>query len=132
MTTPAGSGYGPNRLVAELHALGHSRAAQVHAENQTFVVIPEYEVQVGRFQGRIVDLGLPAVPDFPKSVGASIHVRAEPQLLEYEHRPPQRNITKSALGTDWRYWSHNFNWAGERERSAARLMHQVNTIFDRA
>jgi hypothetical protein len=41
------------------------------------------------------------------------------------------NIIASPLGPEWRYWSHNFNWGGERERSAARLLFQVNAIFER-
>ena len=89
------------------------------------------EVQFGRFAGRVIELGLPAPPDYPRSVGASIHVRAEPQFLEYGKVHKVRNIIKSPLGPEWRYWSHNFNWTGERERSAARLLAQVNSIFDR-
>ena len=77
-------------------------------------------------------MALPAPPDYPRSAGASIHVRADPQLLEYENVPNVRNIIQSPLGPGWRYWSHNFIWAGERERSAARLLAQINAIFERA
>lgn len=123
--------YGPARLLKELQELGYD-AQLVRAGGLDFVVIAGYEVPHGRFAGRVIDLGLPAPPDFPRSVGSSIHVRATPQLLEYQNVPNVRNIKDSALGAEWRYWSHNFNWAGERERSAARLMYQVNTIFARA
>ena len=123
--------YGPHRLVSDLHALGFP-AALVRGGDFEYAVIPKYEVEFGRFAGRIVDLGLPATADFPRSVGASIHVRATPQLLEYENVPNVRNIIVSPLGAEWRYWSHNFHWAGEVERSAARLMAQVRAIFERA
>lgn len=122
--------YGPARLLEELQELGYD-AQLLRAGELDFVVISQYEVTHGRFTSRVIDLGLPATPDFPRSVGSSIHVRATPQLLEYENIQNVRNIIQSPLGAEWRYWSHNFNWAGERERSAARLMYQVNSIFDR-
>lgn len=124
--------YGPDRLVAELQQLGYGATLVLGQGGAPFAVIPEYEVPMGRFAGRLIGLGLPATPNFPQSVGASIHIRAEPQLLEYENVPNVRNIIASALGPEWRYWSHQFNWTGERERSAARLMAQVAAIFDRA
>ena len=123
--------YGPSRLLAELKAMQHD-ATLVRAKDLDFAILQEYEVKLGRFAGRVIDLGLPATPDFPRSVGASIHVRADPQLLDYGNVPNVRNIIESPLGPEWRYWSHNFNWAGERERSAARLLAHVNAIFERA
>jgi hypothetical protein len=55
-------------------------------------------------------------------------VRAEPQLYELTDSIPNvRNIQPSALGGEWRYWSKNFGWTDER--SARRLMSQVNTVF---
>jgi hypothetical protein len=49
-------------------------------------------------------------------------------LYEYEDTAPNvRNITRSVLGPEWRYWSHNFGWQGER--SARRLISQINGIF---
>lgn len=122
--------YGPARLLAELIELGHT-AELVRAGDLDYAIIRGFDVPVGRFAGRRIDLGLPATPDFPRSVGASIHVRADPQLLEYQNIPNVMNIITSALGSDWRYWSHNFNWSGERDRSAARLLYQINGIFDR-
>jgi hypothetical protein len=122
--------FGPERLHKELCDLGYP-AERVTADNGTaFVVISGFEVPLGRFAGRVIDLGLIATPDFPRSVAPSLHVRAVPQLFEIENIPDVRNITASALGPEWRYWSKNFRWTGER--SAARLMHQVNGIFENA
>jgi hypothetical protein len=90
-------------------------------------------VPLGRFAGRTIDLGIPATPDFPRTVGASIHVRCSPQLLEKTDSAPNiRNIIDSPLGAEWRYWSNNFAWQGEAERSAARLMSKINGVFERA
>lgn len=122
--------FGPARFLEEVLALGYPAEAR-QGGDLNFVVITEYEVMLGRFRGRLIGLGLPATPDFPRSVGSAIHVRAEPQLLECQNIPNVMNIVASPLGGDWRYWSHNFNWGGERDRSAARLMYQINTIFDR-
>ncbi|SRR6266508_753370 len=125
--------YGPDRLVAELEGLGHAVEKRVLNSGVTFVVIHPYKIEVGRFTGRIIDLGLQATPDFPRSVHSSIHVRAEPQLLDKSDTIPNvRNIIDSPLGSDWRYWSNNFGWSGNDERSARRLMSQINTIFERA
>ena len=124
-------------MIEEIAALGYTvRHVRVTPDGSTealdFAVISAYEVQLGQFAGRVVELGIPAPRDYPKSVGSSIHVRAEPQLLEYGNVPNVRNVIVSPLGPEWRYWSHNFNWAGERDRSAARLFAQINSIFERA
>lgn len=123
--------YGTDRLVADLAALGHNVEKRT-VNSAEFAVIPAYEIAVGQFAHRIIDLGIQATSDFPRSVHAAIHVRADPQLYEVVHSVPKvRNIVASQLGPDWRYWSYNFGWAGG-ERSARRLMSQINTIFERA
>lgn len=123
--------YGPSRLVTDLHELGYVAEAVQAPDGTAFVVIPTFEVPCGRFVGRVIDLGLQATADFPLSVASAIHVRANPQLFEYGDTVPNvRNITASALGADWRYWSHNFGWQGEK--SARRLMSQINRIFENA
>jgi hypothetical protein len=130
--------YGIDRLIAEIAALGYTNVSKVRAAQPgstavfDYAVILDYEVQMGRFAGRVIALAVPAPADFPRSVGASIHVRADPQLLEIENVPNVRNIIASPLGPEWRYWSHNFNWSGERDKSTARLFAQINSIFDRA
>ena len=99
----------------------------VGGDGNPFVVLCGYKVFLGCFAGREIDLALPAPPDFPRGVNASIHVRATPQLLPDGRVPDVRNVTASPLGAEWRYWSHNFGWSGER--STRELMAQVNRIF---
>src|SRR6185312_14154231 len=120
--------YGPLRLAADLRELGHV-VEEVKAPNGTpFAVVRGFTVPMGRFADRVIDLAIQATADFPLSVATAIHVRAAPQLYDYTDTVPNvRNITKSALGEDWRYWSHNFGWQGER--NARRLMSQINRIF---
>jgi hypothetical protein len=123
--------YGPDRMISDLRALGHEVAGRQMPDGTTFAVISNFEVPCGRFTGRVIDLGLQATLDFPRTVASAIHVRAMPQLFEFSDTVANvRNITRSALGEEWRYWSHNFGW--QEERSARRLMSQVNRIFSNA
>ncbi len=122
--------FGPQRLFADLREIGHV-VLEIEAGAEQFAVIPEFVVPCGRFVARIIDLGLQATNDFPRTVASAIHVRADPQLFDYaDTQPKVRNITKSALGPAWRYWSHNFNW--KEERTARRLLSQINGIFAHA
>jgi hypothetical protein len=122
--------FGPQRLLRDLVALGYI-AELVGAAGHHFVVIRDYEVVLGKFIGRHIGLGLQATPDFPRTVAAAIHVRSNPHLYDLRDSLPNiRNIQPSALGGEWRYWSHNFGWGADK--SARRLMSQVNKIFQDA
>jgi hypothetical protein len=123
--------FGADRLITDLAALGYRVDRVLAAGGVIFAVVREYEILVGAFCGRVIDLGLQGTPDFPRSVHSSIHVRAQPQLYEIGNVPNIRNVTTSILGPEWRYWSTNFGWNGQ-ERTARRLMSQVNTVFERA
>jgi len=123
--------YGPARLVDDLRALGYAAEEVQAADGTRFAVIRGFVVPCGRFVERAIDLGVQATADFPRSVASAIHVLANPQLFDCGDTVPNvRNITASALGAEWRYWSHNFGWQGEK--SARRLMSQINRIFANA
>jgi hypothetical protein len=123
--------YGPDRLVGELRELGFPRIELVNvSDGNKFAIIYNYEIMLGQFAGRVIDLGIPATSDFPRTVGSAIHVRAIPQLFEKQNVPNVRNIIDSPLGNEWRYWSKNFGWA--EERSARRLISQINEVFKNA
>lgn len=120
--------YGPDQLVDELKELGYEPELVKPKEN-LYVVIRNYEIDLGKFAGSVIDLGIPATPNFPQSVGSSIHVRAEPQLYEKTDTLPNvRNIIDSELGNEWRYWSKNFNWS-QKNQTARRLMAQIAGVF---
>jgi len=123
--------YGPERLVNDLKALGLEVSEITTSGGERFAVIVGFTVSGGRFNGRVIDLAVQATADFPRTVASAIHVKADPQLYEITDTVPQvRNITDSVLGPEWRYWSNNFQWT--EERSARRLLSQINGIFDRA
>jgi len=124
--------FGSERLLKELVDLGYEPELVTDKDGHQYVIIHNYEVPLGRFSGKLIDLGLLATPDFPKSVGSSIHVRATPQLFEKtDSQPDVRNIIDSGLGVEWRYWSKNFNW-NQQQQTARRLMAQIAGIFSHA
>lgn len=123
--------YGPDRFLEELRALGHQVELVTATGGIPFAIIRGFTVPCGKFAGRLIDVGIQATADFPRTVASAIHVRAAPQLYDYgDTRPGVRNITTSVLGPEWRYWSHNFGWQGDK--TARRLMSQVNTVFANA
>ncbi len=123
--------YGAERLLSDLLELGFDAETVDDKEGNKYAVIHNYEVELGLFAGRIIDLGIMATLDYPRSVASAIHVQAEPQLFEKTDTLANvRNITDSNLGDEWRYWSHNFNWT--TERNTRRLISQINTIFNNA
>lgn len=123
--------FGAAKLVSELRALDFDAEIFRGADDQEYVVIHNYEVLVGRFIGRVIELAVFPMADYPRNVASAIHVKADPQLFETKDSVPNvRNITDSAIGPEWRYWSHNFNWTTERD--ARRLISQINTIFNNA
>jgi len=120
--------YGPACLLEELSALGFDVQELTAPGGEKFAVLTPFKVAVGRFADRVIDLGLQATADFPRTVASAIHVRATPKLYETGDSVPNvRNIQPSVLGDGWQYWSHNFGWQGER--SARHLISQINGIF---
>jgi hypothetical protein len=123
--------YGPERLISDIASLGYDAEIVKGNDGNKYAVIRNFDVPLGRFAGRIIDIGILATSDFPHTVGSSIHVLSSPPLLDFGDSVPNvRNITKSALGPDWRYWSHNFNWTDGK--TIRRLLSQINGIFEHA
>ncbi len=123
--------YGPERLYEDLRDLGHEVTELRAPDGTPFAGLLGFVVPAGRFAERVIDLAVQATADFPRTVASAIHVRAAPQLFEIKDTVPDvRNITQSVLGPDWRYWSRNFQWT--QERSARRLMSQINRVFANA
>lgn len=125
------SEYGPTKLRLDLEAMGFNVEMVTGGDQNTYAIMCKYEVQIGRFAGRIIDLAIMATSDYPRSIPSALHVRAHPQLFEKSDTVANvRNITDSALGTEWRYWSKNFGWDGER--TTRRLISQINKVFNDA
>jgi hypothetical protein len=119
--------FGPDRFIEDLQALGLKVEKVEVQPGVIFAVTPEFLIEAGKFEGRVIGLGLQCTADFPRSVHSSIHVKATPQLYDTQNIPNVRNIQASLLGPEWRYWSENFNWTNER--NARQLISKVNRIF---
>ena len=124
--------FGITRLIEDLKELGYEHTESIaDAGGNTFALIKGFEVQASRFAGRIIDLAIPAPPDYGRIVGAAIHVRSVPHLLDVSDTVPgQKNIAASNLGPDWRYWSHQFTY--NTEETTKHLMIQINGVFKHA
>jgi len=122
--------YGIDKFLIDLSILGYSHEKLTGTDNQNYAVIRNFDIPVGRFQGRIIDLGIPVPNDYPRLIGTSIHIRSVPQLLEYTDTIPNvRNIITSALGSEWRYWS--FRLEVTPENTTLNVIHQIHGIFQR-
>jgi hypothetical protein len=120
--------YGPLQLLSELSELGLKAELLQASDGNSYAVISAFEIQLGRFANRIIGLGILATPDFPCTVASAIHVKAEPQLFDYQDTVANiRNIIQSPLGGEWRYWSKGFDLQGER--SVRRLISKINEVF---
>lgn len=122
--------YGAERFVNDFGELGYQLELVTGNDKQTYAVFKGFEVPIGKFTGLIIDLALIVPPDYPRIVGASIHVKANPQLLEKTDSVPGiLNIIDSGLGEEWRYWSYAFK--AETEDTAKNLLSQIMGVFKR-
>ena len=122
--------YGINKFLIDLSVLGFNAEKLTGTDNQNYAVIRNFDIPLGRFQGRIIVLGIPVPNDYPRLIGTSIHIRSVPQLLEYTDTIPNvRNIITSALGSDWRYWSFRLEVAPGN--TTLNVIHQIHGIFQR-
>lgn len=120
--------YGAVRLIEDLEFLGYNVVAVEAPNGNKYVQIDNYEVKVGQFKGRVIDLAIPAPDQYPRSVGPSIHVKSDPILMDKKDTiPGTRNIINSPLGEPWRYWSFRFNLNAQDPTKD--LMSQINGIF---
>lgn len=123
---------GVDLLVAELQAQGYSEASALSdANNQAYALLPNFEIPAGAFAGRKIDLAILTMPDYPRSMGSSIHIRASPHLVPagpiMKNGVLVRNVIGSALGPDWQYWSYRFDV--RPGNPTLELMTQINGIF---
>jgi hypothetical protein len=120
--------FGYERMIEDLKGLGFDQVSVIKdAANTTYALIPNYEILAGSFAGQVVDLAIPAPPDFPRSTGASIHLCKDPHLVGFGSVPGVRNVIQSNLGARWQYWSYRFIIGSTSPTT--QLMSQINGIF---
>jgi len=121
--------YGIYAFKADLEALSYPNLlTQKGSDHVDYLIIPSFVIPIGRFEGKVIDLAIPVPTDYPRTVGASIHVKSNPHILDKSDSQPKiRNIIDSSLGEEWRYWS--FRFIPQNEKTAENLMHQINGVF---
>jgi len=121
---------GVDRLQSDFLELGYDDVQQARDANGVcYAIIPDFEIPVGSFAGRRISLAIPAPANYPQGIGASVHIKAEPILVEKGQVQDVRNVCDSALGGDWQYWSYRFVLV--QANPAAELMSQIHGIFKR-
>ncbi len=115
-------------LMADLEARGYIVEA-INAGGQPFVLLKDFTVQSGRFEGKVIDIGLEVQPSYPQHLASALHIRAEPKLLSPGPHPHNYNVLEgnSPLGPAWQYWSFNFTdaWRGGQRASLNSIINGV-------
>lgn len=120
--------FGVTRLVEDLNLLGFNEVSVIKdSTGQDYAQIKNFEVPAGSFTGRIIDLAIPAPPQYPQLFGASIHLKTNPHLVPFGFVQNVRNVINSNLGAEWQYWSYCFHLNPSNPTS--QLMSQINGIF---
>jgi hypothetical protein len=116
-------------LLRDLLAQGYGTASSLRdANGGMYALVPEFEIPAGTFAGRVIDLAIPAPPDYPRGGIASIHVRSAPHLVG-KGNTGTRNVIDSPLGIDWQYWSYQFQL--RPINTTSELLAQINGVFRR-
>ena len=122
--------YGSECFIKDFNAIGYSPIL-VGVGKQNYAIFKEFEIPIGKFAGRIIDLALIVLNDYPRMVHSSIHIKTTPQLFEKSDTiSGVRNIIDSGLGVEWRYWSIALK--SVPDNTAMHLMSQINGVFKRA
>jgi hypothetical protein len=122
--------YGIEKLLHDLQSIGYEgHEPLIDIQGVQYGLIKNYEIPSGSFKGRIVDLAIPAPTDYPRVLGASIHIKANPHLVPFGPIPNLRNVIPSNLGPEWQYWSYQFHKRSEQSNHTLELITQINGIF---
>ena len=116
------------RLVDDLSVMGYQNVeTKVDTAGVSYAVLKEFEIPAGSFAGRVIDLAIPAPVDYPRSVAASIHIKASPLLTNQGQVAGIRNVCPSNLGGEWQYWSYQL--IVPPANPTAELITKINDIF---
>lgn len=67
--------YGINRMIDDLGTIGYNNLdSLIDSDNQSYAVIRNFVIGLGQFSSRVIDLAIPVPTDYPRTVGASIHI----------------------------------------------------------
>ena len=115
------------RLLEDLSLQGFENVTQMDMSGISYAVIPKFLIPAGSNADRVISLAIPAPADYPRSVGASMHVKTDPHLFPFGNVPNVRNVIVSPLGAEWQYWSYQFQ--SRSVNPSFQLITQINEIF---
>jgi len=118
---------GTERIVHDLSVMGYVEVEVREAAGIKYAILSGFDIPAGSFAGRVIDLAIPVPNDYPRTVGASIHIKASPHLVPLGNIPGLRNVVESGLGGDWQYWSYSFILPAENP--TIELLSKINEIF---
>jgi hypothetical protein len=118
---------GIDRLIEDLTHLNFEVFKVSDKNGLFYAVITGFIIPAGSFAGRVINLAIPAPTDYPRSLGASIHI--SPHIAEFKNVKGLRNVIASPLGPDWQYWSYSFQ--SRSNNPTTELISQINEIFKR-
>lgn len=119
--------FGIDKLFEDLKELNFNVHKAADLNGIVYAVITGFQIPAGSFAGRVINLAIPAPTDYPRSVGASIHIT--PHIAKFENIPEFRNVINSNLGAEWQYWSYKFQV--RTANPTLELISQINEIFKR-
>lgn len=122
--------FGAERLKQDLESVGLSIVGPTDSGAHRFVVVQDYNIQVGRFAGTTTDLAVLAPPDFPTTSPSGLYPRAllvpagtlnvHARAAEVQGLPPG----------DWLYWSRPVKPGMWNPNNAGKvLLTHWNTVF---
>ena len=88
-----------------------------------------FTIEVGRFAGREVWLGVAVGDDFPANPPGGPHV--SPRLLPIQSggTHPSGGVHDSPFGPEWQYWSRPFPGWAQTDRSVRAYLAHVRHLF---
>lgn len=117
---------GRDDFIGQLRSLGYDSE-----ERENNFVVFRFQVQVGRFAGCDIKIGLQINGDIALNPPPGPHV--SPPLLpnnSSSNAHPGGGVHPSPLGSDWQYWSRPFSDWTKSDRSARAYMAHITALFD--
>ena len=85
------------------------------------VFLVEYSIPFGKYNGKIVSIGIPIPKDFPNSAPYGLHIKKN---HNFEEPIPKQN--PSSLGEDWEFWSRGIKWDNPQQRTSQYYFDHIN------
>ena len=127
---PVSDGTGASAFMGGLCVLGYEPKCLMNCSDHVFF---DYFVEIGRFAGRVVRIGLVIPPDFPSIPPGGPHVSPHIQPLHPNNDVPHplggvhgssSTQFEQKAGGSWQYWSRPFvNWAQSKRTVSAYMAH---------